>query len=504
MTDELAESLAALAARLAPRLAPHLAADPQLRGAVAAFGRALAAWADHCAPAEVAPAPAPAPPAPESAAEAPPPPPPVVIPPDFSLARPPAPARPPAFAPDEDERGVTPAELPVVARRCRLKADAARHVAARKRGEAPGDPDELIRRAGALPDCDLWMLYPGDYVDAAKAWDDLAGAFSAGAEAAELLALLKELPEPLAGHHRERVLYAAAESQAMVWAGLLDVHRRADHDQIHLFVHVREEARRAQIYVSRYLRRDDRAAADAWPALLARITELKARLGDARGKAKARDKGLNSLKYKLRKMGESPTTAAGEWPRVLELLEEVVAAGLPPSNADVRELLLPVLDTLPEDQEPGPNAERVFRAVNEFVASRPAPAQMPDAEEPSPEVREAAELLRGREAVLIGGVERPAARRAIERAFGLAHVNWVSTRPHESVTVFEPAVARPNVAVVLLAIRWASHSYGDVKDYCDKYGKPMVYLTGGYNPNQVAHQILAQVGDRLRGLTRAG
>jgi hypothetical protein len=72
------------------------------------------------------------------------------------------------------------------------------------------------------------------------------------------------------------------------------------------------------------------------------------------------------------------------------------------------------------------------------------------------------------------------------------------------VTVFEPAVARPGVAVVLLAIRWASHSYGDVKDYCDKYGKPMVYLTGGYNPNQVAHQILAQVGDRLRGLTRAG
>jgi hypothetical protein len=106
--------------------------------------------------------------------------------------------------------------------------------------------------------------------------------------------------------------------------------------------------------------------------------------------------------------------------------------------------------------------------------------------------------------VLIGGVERPAARRAIERAFGLSGLNWVSTRPHESVTVFEPAVARPAAGVVLLAIRWASHSYGDVKGYCEKYGKPMVYLTGGYNPNQVAHQILAQVGDRLRGLTRAG
>ena len=72
------------------------------------------------------------------------------------------------------------------------------------------------------------------------------------------------------------------------------------------------------------------------------------------------------------------------------------------------------------------------------------------------------------------------------------------------MTIFEPAVARSDVAVVLLAIRWASHSYGDVKDYCEKYGKPMVYLTAGYNPNQIAHQILQQVGDRLQALNRAG
>ncbi len=198
-------------------------------------------------------------------------------------------------------------------------------------------------------------------------------------------------------------------------------------------------------------------------------------------------------------MGESPATAATEWPRVLELLEEVVSAGVPASNAEVRELLLPVLDTLPDDLEPGLHAQEVFGAVNEYLATRPPPPHETEAEEPSAEVRAVAELLRGRQVVLIGGVERTAARLAVERAFGLSELNWISTRPHESVTYFEPAVARPEVAVVLLAIRWSSHSYGDVKDYCEKYGKPMVYLTGGYNPNQIAHQILAQVGDRLRG-----
>jgi hypothetical protein len=32
---------------------------------------------------------------------------------------------------------------------------------------------------------------------------------------------------------------------------------------------------------------------------------------------------------------------------------------------------------------------------------------------------------------------------------------------------------------------------------CDRYGKPFVRLPGGYNPDQVARQILEQVSGRL-------
>jgi hypothetical protein len=53
--------------------------------------------------------------------------------------------------------------------------------------------------------------------------------------------------------------------------------------------------------------------------------------------------------------------------------------------------------------------------------------------------------------------------------------------------------------VVLLAIRWSSHSFGEVKDFCDRYGKLLVRLPAGYNPNQVAVQILQQIGNRLNG-----
>jgi hypothetical protein len=76
---------------------------------------------------------------------------------------------------------------------------------------------------------------------------------------------------------------------------------------------------------------------------------------------------------------------------------------------------------------------------------------------------------------------------------------WAETKEHQSVSTFEPLVARRDVAVVLLAIRWSSHAFGDVKLLCDLYGKPLVRLPGGYSPNQVAAQIKAQSSDQLSG-----
>ncbi len=59
------------------------------------------------------------------------------------------------------------------------------------------------------------------------------------------------------------------------------------------------------------------------------------------------------------------------------------------------------------------------------------------------------------------------------------------------------SMARPDVAVVVLAIRWSSHSFGEVREFCERHGKPLVRLPGGYNPNQVAMQIMSQCSGRL-------
>lgn len=125
------------------------------------------------------------------------------------------------------------------------------------------------------------------------------------------------------------------------------------------------------------------------------------------------------------------------------------------------------------------------------------PPETSSASQTAPEVDSVAKLLAGRSIVLIGGDRRPGSDQALKEAFKLQDLIWVETREHQSIEGFEPYIARPDVAVVLLAIRWSSHSFGDVRAFCERHGKPLVRLPGGYNRNQVAAQIMAQCSERL-------
>jgi hypothetical protein len=75
-----------------------------------------------------------------------------------------------------------------------------------------------------------------------------------------------------------------------------------------------------------------------------------------------------------------------------------------------------------------------------------------DETEPAPDLAERRDLPRGRSVILIGGVRRRHAHEAIREAFELQELEWVEMQEHESISTFEPYVARPDVAVVLLAI----------------------------------------------------
>ena len=180
--------------------------------------------------------------------------------------------------------------------------------------------------------------------------------------------------------------------------------------------------------------------------------------------------------------------------------DALVSAGVAPSEVELREMLMTLVEQMPEGFEPSLGLERAIVEIDRYLASREpeeGAASGGSVRAPSAEVLFAAQMLAGKRVVMIGGECRPLAKAALERELNLSELCWISSREHQSIAPFEPEVARADTALVLLAIRWASHSFEGVKEMCERYGKPFVRLPGGYNASQVAHQVVKQVSGTL-------
>jgi hypothetical protein len=402
--------------------------------------------------------------------------------------------------------GLSDEELPELAARFRLKAEGTRWAGLRQRmmkgkcdfvREIEPRDREMLERGKALTGCSLWMCTRSAPVptDLAR-YDHLAGCFEAGASIAALLAEMSETS--VREEEFEQALRLAAETQSALRVAVTGIGADSDSDQQKLFRWVRATAGKHQVWIERYMRQEDPADPSRWPELLERARQIEDILQSLRNRDKRRRKLFSKVRYLSRRLGEESKADRGDdWSNLFDAVEELVQDSLPPSNSELRDLLLPVLDHIPDTLEPPRGFQLAVREIDRYLASRADLTAETIAEVPTDSVRRAADLLRGRTLVLIGGVRRPESAEALEQALSLKELLWLEGREHSSYYTFEPEIARPDVVAVLLAIRWSSHGFGEVKDFCDRYGKPLVRLPGGYNPNQVAHQILIQIGERL-------
>ena len=161
------------------------------------------------------------------------------------------------------------------------------------------------------------------------------------------------------------------------------------------------------------------------------------------------------------------------------------------------------MDLLPDNEDLPRSMQTVVKDIERYLDAAPEGGEEPTEDRPHPDVLETARLLKGRSLVLVGGDRRESAEQALVEALGLKSVHWVSTQDQDGLESLESAASQADVALVLLAIRWSSHSYGDVKAICEKHQKPLVRLPGGFSVNQVASQVMAQTGGRL-DLTTVG
>jgi hypothetical protein len=394
-------------------------------------------------------------------------------------------------------------DLQWIEARCRLKAEGARWAAARQRRMRDGAPfdteiepkdREIIAKAQVLPNCFLWMNHftapvPPDL----QCWEDVAGCFEAASMAVSLLRQVIDRGDEYRAF-LEKAIDLTAEAQSALRLAVEMVEAKPDNDQYNLFKWLRQMATEQQVYIQRYMRLDDPADPAHWHDLQERIGQLDAEIDALRQRDKQRTKLLTRGQYHARLIRDGKGTA-GDWNKVIEAVDTLVGQGTQPSNTELRDMLLPIVDDLPESDDLPEGLRRVLIEIDRHLAAQAAPAPQV-LREASEEVRKAAELYKDKTLVLIGGDRRPNAYAALKSAFGLKELVWISTREPESTEYFVPFIARPDVDAVLLAIRWSSHSYGDLKAICDKYGKEFFRLPAGYNPNQVAHQLLQQRSGR--------
>ncbi len=398
-------------------------------------------------------------------------------------------------------------ELALIEKRCLLKAEAVRWMVetagAPSAGEAGGPMEkarhDFIERAKGVPDCFLWMINVRlSSPDTAAPWRRLAEAYANLAAAAALFQrMLPELAEQPA--FLESAVKLVAEAQSAVRVAAAEVKDGdADTDQERCFRWLRRVTSEERIFIERFMRRTDSASPHEWEELRARIRET----GEAFGREMNLDKQssilLNKARYHVKKIMRHPNgDSEYDWQTIMEVVEKVLTQGFAPSNVILRDLLLPVIDDLPENDTDSPGFALVLREIDRYLSTAPVSSSASLEQKPSREADKVKSVLGGKSAVFIGGNPRPGAHQAMQKAFGLSELIWVDSRAHQSIEPFQPVIARPDVALVLLAIRWSSHSFGDIKKFCDDANKPLVRLPGGYGINQVAKQILDQASGAL-------
>ena len=350
---------------------------------------------------------------------------------------------------------------------------------------------ELFAKVKGLGYCFLWMNHPGKPFPGNTAMENVAGCFDTLAEA---ISLIQEILNDRNDRMFRAALQLMAEAQSALRAAITQADGPQDADQSAAYKWLRMTAEQEQIYIQRFMQDEDAADPNTWADISQRIVQLKDSSRQVQRRVTLRSAQVNRIRQHVGRILAGGTDH--DWRKVIAAVEEMVKDGVPPSNIEIRELLLPVLDGVPDWDELPSEFRLVLREIDRFQATaKPLPTEL--AATPIPEVQAAARLLTGRSLLFIGGVRRGPACDSLQAAFGLKEMIWVETDEHEAVTRFEPYVSRSDVAAVMIPIRWISHGFADIRSYCDRYDKPLVRLPGGYNLNQVAFQIMQQAGKRL-------
>jgi hypothetical protein len=399
--------------------------------------------------------------------------------------------------------------LPLIAQRSRLKADACRLFVQRR--AASGNPaaeasvqasmDQMIARAKSLPSCFLWVFWRGKEPPDDGQLEVIAQNYEALAESADLCDAIVRSSEGVEQSDVAKAFQMMAEASSALRQALRPAWlTEPDVDQNEAHKWLRQETQGRRIFIQRYMKVTDPADPRRAGTLREEIRRLRAGIEQRKVTVARVDELLKKVRYHVLRLvnGSGDDHDCG---RVNDGVEALLEHGIEPDDPRLRDALAGLtVESFPVETPPGAGVRAVFAARQGSLRSAVSQEQR----EPrwSARVLEARDLLKGSSIVVVGGDRRPEAVDRMQEAFGLNKVEWISLTEHGSAEPLRAPILRPDTRLVIVLARLTGHHHADeARDYARKADVPVVTMPGGYNPEQVAEQVLQQAGDRLRTTT---
>jgi hypothetical protein len=138
-----------------------------------------------------------------------------------------------------------------------------------------------------------------------------------------------------------------------------------------------------------------------------------------------------------------------------------------------------------------------FRTLRRNLQKLADRAEIPDREEPAPEVLR---MTEGKSAVMVGGEPREAARRSLEAVFGFRTFEWLPAGESEAARL-ESRIGGGTVELVIVLRSFVAHTVANrLFAVCKAHGVPFALVEQGYGAARIARALAGRIlaGDRDR------
>ncbi|MFI4883258.1 MAG: hypothetical protein ACIAQU_11815 [Phycisphaerales bacterium JB064] len=407
-------------------------------------------------------------------------------------------------------------DLPRVATRCRLKAESCRHQILRQdqerdtpeESESRQRMNDLIAQAKGIPDCFLWMFFRKGLPTGNEQLEVIARCYEAMAQAAELCQAMQPLDQWRDEDEvREALQLLSTTSSALrvaledTWLTQPDI----DQDEVHQWLKLVTSEYR--YHVRKHMQLND--PADPQIDMPIAATRAEKLLSDIQNQEARREQAKRSLKkalyhaQKVRDVTESPfgeESPSHDCEKVNEAVEALVEIAPPELNAMLRQIAAVVeRNMFPDGLEAHAQLATAWNQLDKLASTGSQNGSEPRERAWSDDVLRVRELLRGGQLVMIGGEPRREAIDRIVDAFQVEAVAWPELSEHGTAEPMRAPIAHPDTKLVAVLIKLTGHEHAErARDFAKQASVPIVHMPAGYNPEQIAAEVLKQVSSQLQ------